>query len=68
MYKEPSAVREIHEIHEIREKHYEDTKDLSSEERIKRINESGKEAMKLIEELRKTEHHKYIWHRSSEPK
>lgn len=50
MYKEPSAVREIHEI---REKHYEETKDLSSEERIRRINESGKEAMKLIEELRK---------------
>ena len=50
MYKEPSAVREIHEI---REKHYEETKDLSSEERIKRRNESGKEAMKIIEELRK---------------
>ena len=50
MYKEPTAVREIHEI---REKHYEETNDLSSEERIKRINESGKEAMKIIEELRK---------------
>jgi len=50
MYKEPSAVREIHEI---REKHYEETKDLSSEERITKINESGKEAMKIIEELRK---------------
>ena len=51
MYKEPSAVREIHEI---RENHYEETKNLSSEERIKRINESGREAMKLIEELRKS--------------
>jgi len=50
MYKEPSAVREIHEI---REKHYEETKNLGSEERIRRINESGKEAMKIIEELRK---------------
>lgn len=51
MYKEPSAVREIHEM---REKHYEETKYLSAEERITRINESGKEAMKIIEELKKT--------------
>jgi len=50
MYKEPSAVREIHEI---RVKHYEETKDLSMEERIAKINESAKEAMKVIEELRK---------------
>lgn len=49
MYKEPSAVREIHEI---RAKHYEETKGLTSEEKIRMINESGKEAMKLIKELR----------------
>jgi len=49
MYKEPSVIRELHEI---REKHYEETKNLSSEERIRKINESGKEAMKLIQELR----------------
>jgi len=50
MYKEPSAIKEIHEI---REKHYEETKNSSSDERIKKINESGREAMRIIEELRK---------------
>ncbi len=51
MYKESSAVKEIHAI---REKHYEETKNLSSEERIKRINENGKKAMKLIKARKKS--------------
>lgn len=45
MYNEPLSVKEIHEI---REKHYEEVKDLTAEERIKKINESGKEALRLI--------------------
>ncbi len=51
IYSEPSIVKEIHII---REKHYEETKNLSSEERIKRINEGAKKALLLIEELKKT--------------
>jgi hypothetical protein len=44
----------VKEIHIIREKHYEETKNLSSEERIKRINEGAKKALLLIEKLKKT--------------
>jgi len=49
MYKESMAMKEIHEI---RVKHYEETRDLSSEERIKKINEGGRAALKIIQELK----------------
>lgn len=41
------------EIHEIREKHYEETKNLSSNEYIANIREGANKAIKRIEEMRK---------------
>jgi len=43
----------IEELHRIREKHYEETKDLPLEERLKRINQGGAEFQKLVEQTRK---------------
>ena len=44
--------RIIEELHRIREQHYEETKDLPLEERLKRINRSGDEFQKLVDRAR----------------
>ena len=43
----------IEEIHKIREKHYEETKDLSVEEKLERIKQGSLEFQKLVEQARK---------------
>jgi hypothetical protein len=43
----------IEEIHRIREKHYEETKDLSVEEKLERIKQGSLEFQKLVEQARK---------------
>jgi hypothetical protein len=50
MIQEPKALKEIHEI---REKHYEETKNLEPSEMIRKVNEEGKEMLRIIEEKRK---------------
>jgi hypothetical protein len=48
-----SESKAMSEIHKIREKHYEETKNLTSEEYISGIRESAMKAKKRIEEIRK---------------
>jgi hypothetical protein len=43
----------IEEIHRIRAKHYEETKDLSVEEKLERIKQGSLEFQKLVEQARK---------------
>jgi hypothetical protein len=43
----------IAEIHRIREQHYEETKDLSVEEKLERIKQGSLEFQKLVEQARK---------------
>jgi len=45
----------IEKLHRIREEHYEETKDLSREERLERINRSGEEFRKLLSRIRQEE-------------
>jgi len=42
----------IEELHRIREEFYEETKDLSFEEKLERINQGAAEFQKLIERAR----------------
>jgi hypothetical protein len=43
----------IEELHRIREKHYEETKNLSVEEKLERIKQGSLEFQKLVEQARK---------------
>ncbi|MCL1966063.1 MAG: hypothetical protein FWF66_06980 [Candidatus Bathyarchaeota archaeon] len=43
----------IEELHRIREKHYEDTKDLSVEEKLERIKQGSLAFQKLVNQARK---------------
>lgn len=46
--------RTMKELHEIREKHYEATKDMTSEEYIIDVRKGASNAKKRIEEIRKS--------------